>query len=411
MRQDDLMTSAPPPHNFDLVRRGYAPAQVDQTMTQIVNDLGAMRRELDNERSRRVQQTEQLEALHSERALMDPTGTGSYRGLGERVEQIFRLAEEEARAARDSALAAADEHRRGAHEETAAARQDADTYATERRGAAEADATRIVEEAQRAADTVLEEAEQAASARREEAEGIFELNRAKAAQAAADFETTLADRRAQAERAHTERLTAAETTLQDSQQRSDAMTAEADAIRAEAESKAQQTIDAATAQAEQMLVDARANTQRISDDAERELADLTQRRDTINEQLANVRRMLATLTGVTVDAPAQPDDAVPVEYEYIEVEYADEGEEVGDVQVEFVDLDDDEPAAADDASPGEDEAIAPAGVAAAATSDDAGLAEDASADPSGANGAAPIASKDAVDRAAAEPAGAGHPAH
>jgi hypothetical protein len=42
-------------------------------------------------------------------------------------------------------------------------------------------------------------------------------------------------------------------------------------------------------------------------DSERELAAAAQRRDSINSQLANVRQMLATLTGATAPAEAPPD--------------------------------------------------------------------------------------------------------
>ena len=43
--------------------------------------------------------------------------------------------------------------------------------------------------------------------------------------------------------------------------------------------------------------EAKTTAERIRADTERELAAATQRRDSINSQLANVRQMLATLTG------------------------------------------------------------------------------------------------------------------
>jgi hypothetical protein len=55
----------------------------------------------------------------------------------------------------------------------------------------------------------------------------------------------------------------------------------------EAEAKAQQIVNEAVARAD-----------RVRAESERELAAATQRRDSINAQLANVRQMLATLTGV-----------------------------------------------------------------------------------------------------------------
>jgi len=53
--------------------------------------------------------------------------------------------------------------------------------------------------------------------------------------------------------------------------------------------------------ADDIVADARAKTDRIRSEAERELAALTHRRDSINAQLHNVREMLATLTGGAVN--------------------------------------------------------------------------------------------------------------
>jgi chromosome segregation ATPase len=49
--------------------------------------------------------------------------------------------------------------------------------------------------------------------------------------------------------------------------------------------------------AEQIVADAVARADRIRAESERELAAATQRRDSINAQLTNVRQMLATLSG------------------------------------------------------------------------------------------------------------------
>ncbi|PBO23293.1 hypothetical protein CLM85_16800, partial [Streptomyces albidoflavus] len=50
---------------------------------------------------------------------------------------------------------------------------------------------------------------------------------------------------------------------------------------------------------------------RIRSESERELAALTNRRDSINAQLTNVREMLATLTGAAVAAEAARAAAPP----------------------------------------------------------------------------------------------------
>ena len=60
------------------------------------------------------------------------------------------------------------------------------------------------------------------------------------------------------------------------------------------------------------MADANAKADRIRSESERELAALTNRRDSINAQLTNVREMLATLTGAAVAAATSPADDEPV---------------------------------------------------------------------------------------------------
>ena len=95
-------------------------------------------------------------------------------------------------------------------------------------------------------------------------------------------------------------------------------------MRTDAERRARQTIETAQRQADDIIADARAKTDRIRSEAERELAALTHRRDSINAQLHNVREMLATLTGGAAGGAlaglmgvggtdADADDSVPVQ--------------------------------------------------------------------------------------------------
>ena len=56
----------------------------------------------------------------------------------------------------------------------------------------------------------------------------------------------------------------------------------------------------AQSQATAVVREARANAERVRADSNRELAAATQRRDSINEQLVNVRQMLTTLAGSSV---------------------------------------------------------------------------------------------------------------
>ena len=70
-------------------------------------------------------------------------------------------------------------------------------------------------------------------------------------------------------------------------------------------------METAQRQAEDIVADANAKADRIRSESERELAALTNRRDSINAQLTNVREMLATLTGAAV-AAATPSDDEPI---------------------------------------------------------------------------------------------------
>ena len=82
------------------------------------------------------------------------------------------------------------------------------------------------------------------------------------------------------------------------------MQREADRARSEAERLAQQQLADANRQAQEIVAAAKDKAERIRAESERELAAATQRRDSINAQLTNVRQMLATLSG----SPAMPLD-------------------------------------------------------------------------------------------------------
>ena len=64
-----------------------------------------------------------------------------------------------------------------------------------------------------------------------------------------------------------------------------------------AESQARRIIHEAEERSETLVREARAIAERVRADSDRELAAATQRRDSINAQLTNVRQMLATLSG------------------------------------------------------------------------------------------------------------------
>lgn len=286
------------PYGFDIVRRGYERQQVDEHIAKLISERDAAGGRISSLEKR-------IEELHLEtqnaQAQLDDKEP-SYAGLGARVEKILRLAEEEAKDLREEARLAAEQHRELAEQQGSQVRAEAEKYAKERKAKADEEGTRIVDRSQERASHVLAAAEKDAVAKREEAQALFEETRAKAAQAAAEFETNLAKRRDQAERDLAKRQAAAEKRLSEIESRAEQLRLEAEKLRADAERRSRQTIETAQRQADDILADARAKADRQRAESERELNALTHRRDSINAQLTNVREMLATLTGAAVAA-------------------------------------------------------------------------------------------------------------
>ena len=191
---------------FRSVLRGYDTAQVDQHVSDLtqaaaaarreagdlsiqVSKLEAAQRQLMNDLEAHAARTRALEEEQKKAAA--PT----YAGLGQRIGSMLKLADEEGNNLRTRAQAEAETHHALADQGARATRQSADGYAKETRSAAEADAARFLEDAKRRADSILDDADRQATARREEAEAVYERARAKSADEAADFETTMASRR------------------------------------------------------------------------------------------------------------------------------------------------------------------------------------------------------------------------
>lgn len=293
---------------FPTIFRGYDPAAVDGHLASSKEAMEALRAEVDEVRNRLQQATGRAEELEAEvarqRALVaafetqqDQAEPPSFAHLGERVGAILGLAQEEADSIRASAGTEVDEHRRLAEEAASSVRDAAERYAEEVRERADREAADVLARAQATSDTLLDEAERESLVRREESEAHFEAQRAKAAAAAADFERTLQQRRTQAgeefalaQAGHQQRLAEleerAEQLAVESEEGHRARTAEADAILERARAEAVAVVEAAKEQAE-----------RVRRDSERELAAATARRDSITDQLSNVRSMLATLGG------------------------------------------------------------------------------------------------------------------
>jgi F0F1-type ATP synthase membrane subunit b/b' len=162
-------------------------------------------------------------------------------------------------------------------------------------------------EAKENAATIVDDAVRDAAARREEAEAYFERQRAMAAEAAADFERTLGQRREKATREFQ-----AEMAAQEGRAAPRHRARQPDAPRGRAGARERLERGGAAAgggprPGHEMVETARTQAERIRRESERELAAAMARRDSITSQLSNVRSMLATFglgTGVGDDALA-----------------------------------------------------------------------------------------------------------
>lgn len=291
---------------FRTVMRGYDPAEVNQRVDELTASVAALTQQRDGLASR-------VEELATATPSTEPPG---YEHLGARVGEILSLADSEASELRARAQQEADGHRATAHQETGQLREETDRYSATTRSEADAQAARIVEDAKKAADEHRDSAERDARVRLQQAEAVYEEQRARAAKSAADFETTLAGRRGAAEDEFTQKMSESQARLDEANAFGEQTRTEAEAMRAQAAKEAGRLAEEAREQAAQIVGEAKTTAERIRADTERELAAATQRRDSINSQLANVRQMLATLTGTApfsltgfADAPDEAWDA------------------------------------------------------------------------------------------------------
>jgi cell division septum initiation protein DivIVA len=277
-----MSSEAPTP--FRTVLRGYEPAQVDQHVRELTTSLTALQQQ--SEQLQRHVQDLQSRADAAESAVVSAQDnrdrTPTFTEFGERVAKILSLADDEARDLVTRARTDAEGIVADAEGHAKKVRKEAEQYSLDWKSEVDAEAARILDEAQ----------------------ALYEQERAKSAQAAAAFETTLAERRGKVEQEFAARTALAEQQLAAVTDRAAQVQREADRSRSEAERLAQQQLADANRQAQEIVAAAKDKSERIRAESERELAAATQRRDSINAQLTNVRQMLATLSG----SPAMPLD-------------------------------------------------------------------------------------------------------
>ena len=284
-------------NQFRVVLRGYDPTQVDRRVHELTEVTESAREQI-RELSLRIQEIEREQAEAGDQQAQPV----SFVHLGERVGQILSLAEDEAVDLRGRAQAEVEAAQKQAHEASARDRDESDRYAEQRRSNADTEAARMLEDARRTSDDLLDTAERDAAARLQEAEAVYESQRAKAAKAAADFETTLAKRRERVEQEFTEQMAVSQQQLEAAEDRTAQVRTDAEQMHSDASREARGLVEAAQEQSEGIIREAKTLAARIRAESERELDAATQRRDSINAQLSNVRQMLATLSGAAPGA-------------------------------------------------------------------------------------------------------------
>ncbi|EPH04383.1 hypothetical protein HMPREF1531_01097 [Propionibacterium sp. oral taxon 192 str. F0372] len=300
------------PVDFRVVRRGYDPDEVNRAIAQRDDQLARAKAELArivddaaNSSGEGAQKDKQIADLMGRIDMLEETlaearqaqpKSPTFDDLGARVAEILNLASDEADDIVEQSREEAAKLLEEAKEKASNIAADAKAKAEKTVKKANAEAEHTMQVATEEAEEILEQAKADAATRREEAEGIYEAQRAKAAQAAADFEQSMAARRAEAVEELDATISKKRQEIEVAEERVIAANTEADETLRLANQQADQLVRDAENQANSMIVEAKSRAERSRQNAEREVAAATARRDSITAQLANVRQMLATLS-------------------------------------------------------------------------------------------------------------------
>jgi F0F1-type ATP synthase membrane subunit b/b' len=243
---------------FALERRGYSRMQVDEAIAQLRMESRGLqdgRRDLEDRLS---QALDEVERLKLELSAARSSGRPPHEEISERIGQILKLADDEAKSQRTKA-----------DEEIANLRADAQAESTKLRSEAKAETDRSRAEAQ-------EQAERMLSAAQEQAE------------------TTVARAKSEADAARKSAATEAQQVISDA-------TKQAETAVATAKSQAKQQLDEATARATA-----------IHDGAERRLNLLTSRHNETIRRLTEIRDVVTTLVAGEADRGSLEDEVARI---------------------------------------------------------------------------------------------------
>ncbi len=347
---------------FRTVLRGYDPTEVDRAIGDLCKARDQARAEaadsalaLNKAQAAVSQLEEQLAGYRTRLAKLESAREEqpSFSDIGARIGRMLALAEDESSELRSRAKIEADRLVEEANAEVEQLKSNAERHSRDVISKADTEAARILEAAKRQADEIVDYADREAVARREEAEAVYEAHRARAAAAAAEFEQNLAERRDKADEEFAAQSAMHDQAISRLKERHENLEFEAENLLADAKGQAEAIVAAARDEAVQHIAGARASAVRIRRESERELQAAIARRDSINAQLSNVRRMLATLdnTSSTLSEKLLEEDGIAAEDVEFEESVAlasadaptaanEDGDRSGDELTEVLDADD-----------------------------------------------------------------------
>lgn len=214
---------------FDIVRRGYDRAQVEDAFAQLHDHQARLEAAVTAERAARAHTESDAAALRAELAEAQRAAVPqepTFEALGERVGSILALARDEAAALLAAAEAAVAPGRQAAQDD--AARLRAESEATAERTVTQANA-----EAERLLATARDEAATVRAAAQEEAERLLADGRQQQAEAALAAKSTVAEAHQESEEALAAASREAGTFRRTAREEVERLGAQRDAVRAE----------------------------------------------------------------------------------------------------------------------------------------------------------------------------------
>lgn len=300
----ELIPLSDPGGSFDIVRRGYDRAQVEEHVERLEAELRIAAADRDAAASRSADLASQLGATHAEveslRAKLEQTGLPTFENMGERIAGMLRLAEAEADAIRAKAV-----------EDTAAQRAELDRLSEEVRAGrdgARSQAAVVVADAEERARATQDDADAYARAVRADADAYSQGVRGEADAYALATRGTADDH---ARSVSGEAETYAQQLRTDAQHDRDQADNDFEialrARRTEESRRDQERRAQSIAEAEQRIAEADAEARRLVAEARRQVDELTVARSQVLDQLVAVRRLIEDIPDrAGIDAGNQP---------------------------------------------------------------------------------------------------------